>query len=405
MFVRDKIGNSGGSSGGVPITASVNTFADLPDASTHLGQYFIVNTSTGIWIVNRKEKGIYRAIGPTATDWERLGNWVEAFNSANFEVYDNSVSTNAMTIDTSGLSGKRAVKIPDENGTIAYSTGLTGGQVLMGGKASGEDLTLDSTQNASKGDIKFNSNTMFNSGFNFVVQGDNYAFISSVAALAGLFFNVSTARYQFKNTAGNSTFEVYAGSSGSINWFRHNDNSGDLRLDFNGDGGQLKIITTTDTAKAALFLDQNDTDVEFTEYEGDLQSDLSGNITSITNAAIAGFTKEKINNTVRWKPYYSAPTSKITVVNAATYDLLVTDFLLHVTYTGTGPVTSFTIPTDQNVEGREFTVNDAGGNAGTNNITIDTEGSALIDNNATFVLSTNNEAITLYFHGSDWFSK
>lgn len=93
----------------------------------------------------------------------------------------------------------------------------------------------------------------------------------------------------------------------------------------------------------------------------------------------------------------------ITTINAATYDLLTSDYILHVTYTTTGAVTSLTLPTAQTVEGRVIIIKDAGGNAGTNNITIDTEGSETIDGQITKVLNGNYESLKLYCDGSNWF--
>jgi hypothetical protein len=94
---------------------------------------------------------------------------------------------------------------------------------------------------------------------------------------------------------------------------------------------------------------------------------------------------------------------KVTTVNAATYDLLTTDYFLHVTYTGTGAVTSLTLPTAQVKAGRTIVIKDAGGNASVNNITIDTEGSETIDGAATYVISSDYDAINLYSDGSNWF--
>ena len=76
----------------------------------------------------------------------------------------------------------------------------------------------------------------------------------------------------------------------------------------------------------------------------------------------------------------------ITTVNAATYDLLETDYILHVTYTVTGAVT-ITLPTAQTVSGERIIIKDAGGNAGINNITIDTEGSETIDGDDTAIIN------------------
>ena len=96
---------------------------------------------------------------------------------------------------------------------------------------------------------------------------------------------------------------------------------------------------------------------------------------------------------------------KIEIVDTATYDLLTNIDLLHVTYTLTGPVTSLTLSTAQMMDGRQIDIKDAGGNAGTNNITIDTEGSEKIDGLDTFVMNMNDEEITLYALNGNWFNK
>ena len=93
----------------------------------------------------------------------------------------------------------------------------------------------------------------------------------------------------------------------------------------------------------------------------------------------------------------------VTTVNAATYDLLETDYILNVTYTATGAVTSLTLPTAQVLAGRIIWVKDAGGNASANNITIDTEGAETIDGNAQFILNSDYEEIAIYSDGSNWF--
>jgi hypothetical protein len=96
-------------------------------------------------------------------------------------------------------------------------------------------------------------------------------------------------------------------------------------------------------------------------------------------------------------------THNVTTVNAATYDLLISDYLVHVTYTATAAVTSLTLPTAQTLAGRFIIIKDAGGSAGTNNITIDTEGGENIDGSATNVISTNYASRQLYSDGSNWF--
>ncbi len=92
----------------------------------------------------------------------------------------------------------------------------------------------------------------------------------------------------------------------------------------------------------------------------------------------------------------------ITVVNASTYDLLVDDGILHVSYTGTGACT-VTWPTAQIVNKRLIRIKDAGGNAGSNNITIATEGSQLIDGQSTYIINADYASVTIYAYGGHLF--
>lgn len=96
-------------------------------------------------------------------------------------------------------------------------------------------------------------------------------------------------------------------------------------------------------------------------------------------------------------------TVNTTTLNSATYDLVSTDYILHVTYTTTGAVTSLTLPSAQTVNGRTIIIKDAGGNAATNNITVDTEGAETIDGAATAVINGNYDSISIYSDGSNWF--
>tara|TARA_R110000796_G_scaffold167313_3_gene284195 strand:- start:344 stop:1897 length:1554 start_codon:yes stop_codon:yes gene_type:complete len=97
----------------------------------------------------------------------------------------------------------------------------------------------------------------------------------------------------------------------------------------------------------------------------------------------------------------STPTA-VTTVNAATYDLLTADKVVHVTYTTTGAA-AITLPTAQAVSGRTITIKDGGGNASVNNITIDTEGSETIDGATTLIILVDYTSVTLYSDGTNWF--
>lgn len=55
----------GGGGGGTTIVGSFATYADLPDATLNTDNFAYVQTSTGIYLINRKQKGYYRSDGAT----------------------------------------------------------------------------------------------------------------------------------------------------------------------------------------------------------------------------------------------------------------------------------------------------------------------------------------------------
>lgn len=92
----------------------------------------------------------------------------------------------------------------------------------------------------------------------------------------------------------------------------------------------------------------------------------------------------------------------VTVINTDTYSLQQNDYILHVTYTVTAPVI-ITIPSAQVIQGRSFIIKDAAGNAGTNNITIETEGAEMIDGNSNLIIDGDYNSPTLYSDGVNLF--
>ncbi len=72
--------------------------------------------------------------------------------------------------------------------------------------------------------------------------------------------------------------------------------------------------------------------------------------------------------------------------------------------TDTSIARTVTLATADLEDGKVILVNDESGAAGTNNITIDTEGSETIDGSATLVINTNNGRARLYSDGSNWFT-
>lgn len=88
---------------------------------------------------------------------------------------------------------------------------------------------------------------------------------------------------------------------------------------------------------------------------------------------------------------------------AGDYTVLVTDEIIAKTgITGGGD--TVIVPSNA-VVGQPFHIQDESGTAGTNNITIATAGSELINGAATAVVNGNYDSITVYFNGTDYFIK
>lgn len=89
-------------------------------------------------------------------------------------------------------------------------------------------------------------------------------------------------------------------------------------------------------------------------------------------------------------------------VNASTYSTDSDDALLSVSYTTTGAVT-ITLQSADVVAGRVLVIKDAGGNATTNNITVNTQGSETIDGASSASITANDGVLRLYSDGTNWF--
>ena len=78
------------------------------------------------------------------------------------------------------------------------------------------------------------------------------------------------------------------------------------------------------------------------------------------------------------------------------------DFIIGVDTTSAA--VTITLASETVTKGRVVIINDEGGHAATNNITIAKEGSETIDGSATTSISSNNGTVRLYSDGSNWFT-
>lgn len=114
-------------SGSTPTSGStypeVNLYAELPSAASQTGKIYVVRSSSGTYVLNRNEAGLYFSNGIT---WRRLGDIPSFFKSNNFQIIDGVDNTKGITFDVSGVTTNifRTLKVQDSDGTIAYLADL-----------------------------------------------------------------------------------------------------------------------------------------------------------------------------------------------------------------------------------------------------------------------------------------
>ena len=179
--------------------------------------------------------------------------------------------------------------------------------------------------------------------------------------------------------------------------------------------GELETITITGTMTAPLVVGTTAVYSGTTANDGAVLIYSAPNPTWVTQYLILPPVEDYANALLRFR----LPASRLngstgetlatqewinsapTTVSTATYDVLVTDHILHVTRTTTGTC-AITIPTALITTAFRLIIKDTGG-ATTYNITIDAEGGELFDGEATAVINSNYSAIQLYSDGTNLF--
>jgi hypothetical protein len=114
-------------SGGTPTSGStypeVNLYSELPSAASEAGKIYVVRTSSGSYVLNRKEAGLYFSNGLT---WRRLGDIPSFFLDDNFQIIDSTDQTKGIEFEVSGVTTGtfRTLKVQDADGTIALLADL-----------------------------------------------------------------------------------------------------------------------------------------------------------------------------------------------------------------------------------------------------------------------------------------
>jgi len=279
------------------------------------------------------------------------GSNTEIYESSGDTYIENTSATKSILKKLGDAAGATFSKVLDSAAAVLFSVASNG--VIQAGKA-GEDGYVDVKDSSNTVKNRLNSN-----GDSFINGGD---------------VGIGTE-------TPDELLEVY---NGNIKVGYATDTFSELIQFFRND---IKIGAVSSTANQFYISAATNKTLNLTDDNGDGIKVLDGGDFQVSKNAI----------------FDGGITRNVTTVNAATYDLLVSDDILNVTYTGTGAVTSLTLPTAQVVTGRTIVIKDAAGNAGTNSITVDTEGSEKIDGQDTAVINGDYDSITIYSDGTNWF--
>ena len=241
-------------------------------------------------------------------------------------IVDNATSMGTYTLGFKPAGGT-AASLVSSSKHLLYSDGSTMFDVLAdcGNIAANGTLTVTGNVEFDGGTFIFNESS---ADVDFRIEGNGDA---------NLFFtDAGNDRVGIKTGSPSTELHVVGGikATGDIDFdgggfvFNETGASVDLRMETNTlanaffvDGSADKIGFGTNSpagaaveinqanssgAIACLALDQDDTDEPFIKFDGDSQSDTSGNITTDTSiGSLTGYIRVDVSGTDRWIPYYA----------------------------------------------------------------------------------------------------
>jgi len=255
--------------------------------------------------------------GNTTMQCEAVESWY---------IVDNATSMGTYTLGFKPAGGT-AASLVSSSKHLLYSDGSTMFDVLAdcGNITANGTLAVAGNVSLDGGTFVFNESS---ADLDFRIEGNGDA---------NLFFtDAGNDRVGIKTGSPSTELHVVGGikATGDIDFdgggfvFNESGASVDLRMETNTlanaffvDGSADKIGFGTNSpagaaveinqanssgAIACLALDQDDTDEPFIKFDGDSQSDTSGNITTATSVgSLTGYIRVDVSGTDRWIPYYA----------------------------------------------------------------------------------------------------
>lgn len=124
---------------GSAFDGAVATWADLPVGlvTPVLESVYLVRNGSGVWLLNRKQSGLWQRValtGDRAADWSYLGEWLEEFSDANFEVWHNDDTSRGLKFSLADQATGTTVTVRSNDlaalGTMAAGWSGVSGHLL-----------------------------------------------------------------------------------------------------------------------------------------------------------------------------------------------------------------------------------------------------------------------------------
>lgn len=220
---------------------TVNTFADLPAPAGVTGQKYWVLTSTGVYLINRRNAGSYYSDGSV---WTWLGN-----NPSTADQIGNVPAGNISATDVQAAINELDTEKLGVSATAASATQLATGRTI----AITGDLTYTSPSFDGTGNVTA-AGTIANDAVTFAkMQNSSAASIllgRGAGAGAGDFQEITLGtNLSMSGTTLNATGGGGGGSpGGNANEVQYNDGAGGFAgaANVEVDAGNLKLVATTD---------------------------------------------------------------------------------------------------------------------------------------------------------------